>query len=139
MTEETTRTAAPEGTVWPCLRYHDPRSAVDFLTGVAGFTEALVVPDEEGATIVHAELRWPEGGAVMLGDTKLADGDCARLPAGTSSVYVVTERVDEIYRRVKDSGARISQDLNDTDYGSHTFTMADFEGNMWTFGTYRGA
>jgi uncharacterized glyoxalase superfamily protein PhnB len=30
-------------------------------------------------------------------------------------------------------------ELHDTDYGSHTFTTRDPEGNLWTFGTYRGA
>jgi uncharacterized glyoxalase superfamily protein PhnB len=43
---------------------HPPR----FLVDVLGFTEALVVPGPDGS-ITHAELRWPEGGAVMLGST----------------------------------------------------------------------
>ncbi len=56
-------TETPAPTVWPALRYDDAPAAVRFLVDVLGFTETLVVPGPEGS-IAHAELRWPEGGAV---------------------------------------------------------------------------
>ena len=28
--------------------------------------------------------------------------------------------------------------MEDTDYGSHGFSIADAEGNAWSFGTYAG-
>lgn len=126
-------------TVWPCLRYDDARPALKFLVDVVGFTEALVVRGEDGTSVVHAELRWPEGGGVMFGETGTAGGLHDRMKPGTGAIYVVTDHVDEIHRRVRDSGAEILEDPNDTDFGSRTFTAADHEGNMWTFGTYRGA
>jgi len=30
------------------------------------------------------------------------------------------------------------EEPNTTDYGSHGFTARDPEGNLWSFGTYRG-
>jgi uncharacterized glyoxalase superfamily protein PhnB len=36
------------------------------------------------------------------------------------------------------SGATLVRELNDTDYGSHEFACRDPEGNLWSFGTYRG-
>ncbi|MBO0851744.1 MAG: VOC family protein [Pseudonocardia sp.] len=129
-------TAAP--TVWPALRYDDAPAALRFLTDVLGFREALVVPDDAG-DITHAELRWPEGGAVMLGSVKHGQGAHAAVSAGTASIYVVTDRVDALYQRVRDAGAEIVSELEDTDYGSRTFGLRDPEGNLWTFGTYRGA
>jgi uncharacterized glyoxalase superfamily protein PhnB len=36
------------------------------------------------------------------------------------------------------AGTDVVRPLEDTDYGSHTFTTRDPEGNLWTFGTYRG-
>jgi uncharacterized glyoxalase superfamily protein PhnB len=105
---------------------------------VLGFRETLVVPDDSG-DITHAELRWPEGGAVMLGSTKHRDGTQALMRPGATSVYVVSDRVDEIYQRVRAAGAELVGELEDTDYGSHTFTLRDAEGNLWTIGTYRGA
>lgn len=127
----------PDPTVWPALRYDDAPGALRFLVDVLGFREALRVPDDAG-DIVHAELRWPEGGAVMLGSTKHCEGPHALMSAGANSAYVVTDRVDAVYARAKAAGAEIVSELEDTDYGSHTFGLRDPEGNLWTFGTYRG-
>jgi uncharacterized glyoxalase superfamily protein PhnB len=127
--------------VWPALRYHDAPAALRFLIDVFGFREALVVPDDAG-DIAHAELRWPEGGGCMLGSTKRCAGTQGERQVGASSVYVVTSdaaAVDAVHDRCVAAGARITSGLEDTDYGSHTFTVRDPEGNFWTFGTYRGA
>lgn len=131
-------TETPAPTVWPALRFDDAPAAVRFLVDVVGFTEALVVPGDDG-TIAHAELRWPEGGGVMLGSVRPPDGIHDAMKPGTGAVYVVSDHVDEIYARVKKAGAEITDDLNDTDYGSHGFSLRDAEGNAWTIGTYRGA
>jgi uncharacterized glyoxalase superfamily protein PhnB len=131
-------------TVWPALRYDDAPGALRFLVDVFGFREALVVPDDAG-DITHAELRWPAGGAVMFGSTKhcAAEDDAhASMSAGTTSVYVVASEVaavDAVHQRCVAAGARITRELEDTAYGSHTFSVRDPEGNAWTFGTYRGA
>ncbi|MBV8931129.1 MAG: VOC family protein [Kutzneria sp.] len=127
----------PTPTVWPTLRYDDASAALTFLTGVFGFREALVVRDDDG-DIVHAELRWPEGGAVMFGTCKATDGPHAQMKAGVGAVYVVTEDVDGLHERVH-GAAEIAGPLRDTDYGSRDFTVRDPEGNLWTFGDYRGA
>jgi uncharacterized glyoxalase superfamily protein PhnB len=127
-----------EPTVWPALRYDDAPGAVRFLVDVFGFREALVVPDDSG-DVVHAELRWPEGGAVMLGSTKHTEGTHGEMKPGVSAVYVVTDDVDAVYARARTAGMDFPDELHDTDYGSHTFTTRDPEGNLWTFGTYRGA
>jgi uncharacterized glyoxalase superfamily protein PhnB len=129
---------SPTPTVWPALRYDDAPAGLRFIVDVLGFREALVVPDDAG-DIVHAELRWPEGGAVMLGSTKHREGVHGEMRPGVSSVYVVTDQVDTVYQRVQAAGAQIVSELEDTDYGSHTFGLRDPEGNLWTFGTYRGA
>jgi uncharacterized glyoxalase superfamily protein PhnB len=89
--------------------------------------------------VVHAELRWPEGGGVMLGSTKFTEGTHAEMNPGMNAVYVVTDDVDGVYARARAAGAQIADELRDTDYGSHSFTARDREGNLWTFGTYRGA
>lgn len=144
MTSETSTTPAP--TVWPGLTYVDAPAALRLSTEVFGFTATLVVPGSgDGVTapgpedIVHAELRWPEGGAVMLGSAKFASESHPEMRTGGSSMYVVTDDPDAVYARVKAAGLELVEDLHDTDYGSHTFTTRDPEGNLWTFGTYRGA
>ncbi|MCU1447975.1 MAG: putative enzyme related to lactoylglutathione lyase, partial [Acidimicrobiales bacterium] len=41
--------------------------------------------------------------------------------------------------RATKAGAEIVLPIKDEDYGSRGFTARDPEGNLWTFGTYRGA
>ncbi|MBB4685248.1 VOC family protein [Amycolatopsis jiangsuensis] len=127
-------------TVWPAIRYDDAPAAIRFLVDVLGFEETLVVPGDETREVAHAELRWPEGGGMMLGST---GGDCDgihdAMKPGTGAVYVVSDRVDEVYARVREAGGEITMALHDTDYGSHTFSLRDPERNSWTVGTYRGA
>ncbi|WP_265522427.1 VOC family protein [Oerskovia flava] len=130
----TTADEAPAPSVWPTLRARDAHALIDFLTTVFGFTATAV--HAEGDLVQHAELIWPEGGGVMLGSDR-PDTPWTLRP-GTSGVYVVTERIDEIHDRAVTAGARIVQPLSSPDYGGLTFSCADPEGNLWSFGTYRG-
>lgn len=125
--------------VWPALRYEDAPATISFLVEAFGFEEALVVPGAGEGVIEHAELRWSLGGGVMVGSTAYEDGAHALLPDGPSSVYVVTDDPDALFARATTAGAEVVQGLADEDYGSRGFTVRDPEGNVWTFGTYRGA
>ena len=116
-------------TIWPCLSYHDEPAGIRFLVEAFGFEESLVVPGERDGEITHAELRWPEGGGVMIG----------ALVPGTMSLYVVTDHPDALFERATAAGAEVVRDLRDEDYGSRGFTVRDPEGHLWSFGTYRGA
>lgn len=132
-------TDIPAPTVWPALRYDDAPTAIRFLVDVLGFTETLVVAGPNDS-IAHAELRWPEGGAAMLGSSShCVDGIHDAMKPGSSAVYVVSDRVDAIHAKAVAAGAEITAELHDTDYGSHTFSLRDTEGNAWTIGSYRGA
>lgn len=132
-----TNTPAP-AIVWPTLRYADAKAAITFLTDAFGFEATLVVTEDEGV-VAHAELRWQTGGGVMLGSTSFQESVHAELPAGTGSVYVVTDEPDELFARATAAGAEVAQGLRDEDYGSRGFTVRDPEGNFWSFGTYQGA
>ena len=57
-------TTAPAPTVWPTFRARHARGLIRFLVDAFGFTEAAVYG--EGDRVEHAELRWPEGGGVIL-------------------------------------------------------------------------
>lgn len=127
-----------ERTVWPCLTYRDAPAAIEFLTGL-GFVTATVATGDDEREVVHAELRWPEGGGVMLGSIRNDGSDFAEVPAGTGSIYVVTDDPHPILAAAEAAGARIVRPMEDTSYGSTGFTVADPEGVLWSFGTYRGA
>jgi uncharacterized glyoxalase superfamily protein PhnB len=125
----------PAPTVWPCLSYAEPRAAIRFLEDTFGFQETLVVPGQRDGEVVHAELRWPEGGGIMLGS---GNGEFHVKP-GSAAVYVVTDRPDELFARASAAGAQVVRGLKDEEYGSRGFTVRDLEGNLFSFGTYRGS
>lgn len=126
-------------TIWPTLLYADAPAAIDFLQNAFGFTTALVVPnDSDPSVIEHAQLRWPEGGGVMLGTSGREHNPFSARPTGAGSCYVVTDHPDEVHDRAVAAGAAIFAPLKDEDYGSRGFSVSDPEGNIWSFGTYRG-
>lgn len=128
---QTAATRAP--TVWATFQADDAPAMIDFLVDVVGFRRTCVYTD--GDLVSHAQLDWPEGGGVMLGSRRPGSG----VAPGLASIYVVTDRVDEVHARVGGAaGATITRSIEDTDYGNHEFVMTDPEGNFWSFGTYRG-
>ncbi|MER7575885.1 DUF4440 domain-containing protein [Streptomyces sp. NPDC126514] len=139
MNKTTTSTTATAATVWPCLTYRDARGAIAFLTEAFGFRETAVHTREDDPSIVeHAELRGPLGGGVMLGTTAKDDSAWGRRVPGNDAVYVVCDDPDALFDRAVAAGAEIVRGLVDEDYGSRGFTARDPEGNLWSFGTYRG-
>jgi uncharacterized glyoxalase superfamily protein PhnB len=124
------------------LHYADTARALAFLTQAFGFREALAVRDDEG-DVVHVELRWPEGGAVVFGSVKHTGGVHGGMRPGTSASYVATDDVDAVYRRATAADADIVEPPHETQFGlgvpTRAFTARDPEGYLWTFGTYRGA
>lgn len=129
----------PAPGVWPCLSYLDAPEAVRFLVEAFGFQETLVVPGGDDRQVHHAELVWPEGGGVMLGSHVAGDVDeFASRPVGGASLYVVTDDPGRLYSRATGAGAEVVREMREEDYGSLGFSVRDPEGNIWSFGTYRG-
>jgi uncharacterized glyoxalase superfamily protein PhnB len=129
-----TNDTTPAPTVWATLQARDALALIDFLVDTVGFRRTAVYAD--GDQVAHAQLDWPEGGGIMLGSHK-PDGPWTREP-GTAGIYVVTDKVDALYERVKAAGATIIRELAEQSYDNREFSMADPEGNLWSFGHYRG-
>lgn len=118
--------------VFPSLRYRDASRAIKFLDEAFGFEPKMVVDGEDG-TIAHAELVY-RGGMVMLGSER---DDTHGSHVGHGWLYVVVDDADAHYARAKAAGAEIVRELEDQEYGSRDYSARDFEGNMWSFGTYQ--
>lgn len=122
------------------LKYRDARKAVEWLPQAFGLTAGPVFP-ETGETVDHAEMFAGEGG-IMFGSYR--EGSPYPLGAGeteTVGIYIVVDpaAIEAHYERAKAAGAEIVMDLYDTDYGSREYTARDFEGHLWSFGTYAPA
>ena len=126
----------PTPQVWPSLRATDARALIRFLVEAFGFEETVVYGD--GDRVDHAQLDWPLGGGIMLGSARGGPDDAFALTPGTFGAYVVADDVDALHERAVKAGAEIIREPFDTDYGSRDFAARDPEGNLWSFGTYRG-
>ncbi len=126
--------------VWPILTFRDARAAAEFLVAAFGFeVRAIYGRDGDPGVVEHGELRWPLGGGVMFGTAGKDDTPFGRRQPGNEAVYVVCDEPDALFERATGVGASVVRGLKDEDYGSRGFTAKDPEGNLWTFGTYRGA
>jgi uncharacterized glyoxalase superfamily protein PhnB len=119
--------------VIPTLRYKDAPRALEWLPQAFGFKVSAAHKDESGE-VVHAELTYGPDGMVMLGPDR---DDAYGGHAGKGWMYVVVEDADAHYAQAKAAGAEIVRELEDQDYGSRDYSARDFEGNLWSFGTYR--
>jgi uncharacterized glyoxalase superfamily protein PhnB len=118
-------------TIWPSVPYPDPQAAIDFLVGIFGFEPTALIPGEAPGSYAEIELRWPHGsGGVII-------RDCEK-PAPTG-LYVVTPDPDSLYERARAAGLEITREIEDTDFGSRTFTVVDPWSVSWSFGTYPGS
>jgi uncharacterized glyoxalase superfamily protein PhnB len=121
--------------IWASVVSDDAIQLRDWLLAI-GFTEDLMIPGERDGLVHHAQLDWPEGGRVLLSSTAERSTPC--LP-GTSSMHVVTSDPDIVMARALAIGATVVHPLVDqTDYSSRDFTVADPDGNQWTFATFAG-
>ncbi|GGM24032.1 VOC family protein [Promicromonospora citrea] len=122
--------------LWVTLTYRDADAGLAWLQAV-GFTERAVYRDDaDPAVVQHAELDWPAGGGVMLGTYRPRPGWPDE--AGTGSAYAVTDDVDGTYRAALAAGGSSLQEPADQDYGGRSCTVRDVDGNLWSFGSYRG-
>jgi uncharacterized glyoxalase superfamily protein PhnB len=74
----------------------------------------------------------------MLGQAGRADSEFSQMPTGCASLYIVTDDPDGAHERATAAGAELVRPLRDEDYGSRGFSVRDPEGNILSFGTYRG-
>ncbi|MBM2622375.1 VOC family protein [Actinoplanes sp. LDG1-06] len=123
--------------VWPTLRANDARALIRFLADAFGFEEVVSYGDAD--RVDHAQLAWPLGGGIMLGSAgERGPDDAWALKPGTFGCYVVADDIDGLHDRALKAGADIVKAPYDTDYGSRDFIARNPEGNLWSFGTYRG-
>jgi uncharacterized glyoxalase superfamily protein PhnB len=127
---------APSPQVWPTLRAADARGLIRFLVDTVGFEETAVFG--EGDRVDHAQLSWPLGGGVMLGSERDDGAEGWNLRPGSFGAYVVTDEPSALFARLVSAGVEVIRPLADTEYGSTEFAIRDPEGNLWSFGTYRG-
>ena len=122
--------------IWAGLTCTDPIALRGWLEQL-GFIPGILVDGDGDGEVQHSEMLWPDGGRVMLHSASNAD-DTFSKPVGSGSLYVVVTDPDAVYARARALDAQLVREMEDTDYGSRGFSIADPEGNLWSFGTYAG-
>lgn len=112
--------------VFPCVRYRDEASAMEWLERAFGLARHAVYTDDQGG-ILHAELRSGPG-IVMIGAAPESEEDF--------NIYVHVVDVDAHHARAVAAGAEIIRPPLDTGYGSREYGARDLDGHCWFFGTY---
>jgi uncharacterized glyoxalase superfamily protein PhnB len=125
--------SSPDGppSLWPSVPYPDAQAAIDFLVGTFGFEPTALIPGAVPGSYAEIELRWPHGSGGVI--VRSSDRPTP------SWLYVVTPEPDVLYERAKAAGLEIIREIEDTDYGSRTFTVVDPWAVSWSFGTYPGS
>lgn len=122
--------------IWAGLTCDDPISLRDWLERL-GFEPGILVEGDGDGEVVHSEMLWPDGGRVMIHSASKSDGTFSKA-VGSGNLYVVVVDPETVYAKAQAIGARLVRDMADEDYGSRGFSIADPEGNLWSFGTYAG-
>ena len=121
--------------VWVSVVSDDARALLQWLLAM-GFEQDLVIPGEREGAIHHCQVDWPEGGRITLSSTGERPTPCR---PGTSSLHVVTADPNAAMARAATLEAEVVRGLTDqVDYPSRDFTVADPDGNHWTFATFAG-
>ena len=121
--------------IWESVVSENGSELHDWLLAL-GFTEDFLIPSDGEGAIHHCQLDWPEGGRVLLSSTEERSTPCR---PGTSSLHVVCSDPDAVMARAHALGAAVVHPLVDqTDYPSRDFTIADPDRNRWTFATFAG-
>lgn len=124
------------GGIWAGVFYDDALAGIRFLVDTLGFEEQLVVVGDDDRTVVHSQLRWPEGGIVQAG-TYDPDNEFTHEP-GEQSLYVVTADPQAVWDRCRAAGLDVVREPESPDYDPEGmgFAVRDPEGNIWSFGSY---
>jgi uncharacterized glyoxalase superfamily protein PhnB len=122
--------SVPTDTVLPHVSYRNADEAVAWLTQTFGSNEHYRYgdPGRPSGAQMHLGNAW-----IMVKQARPSSATPAHLGYGTQSLTVFVEDVDAHYQRAKSAGARIVEDLHETEYGERQYGVEDLAGHHWLF------
>ena len=128
----------PDGyhSVTPYLIINGAAAAIEFYKRAFGATELMRMPSPDGR-IGHAEIKIGDS-AIMLADEHPQMGYKSPQSLGGSAVnmMVYVDRVDDVFKKAVEAGARELQPVKDQFYGDRSGTLRDPFGHTWTIATH---
>lgn len=120
--------SVPVDTVLPHIFYQDVQEAITWLAGTFGFIEHYRYGEPVSGAQMHLGNAW-----FMLKSARQGTETPVQLGFGTQSLTVFLEDVEGHYQNSKAAGARIVEDLHETEYGERQYAAVDLAGHHWLF------
>ncbi len=123
--------SVPPDTVLPHVMVQDVVEAIAWFTKVFGFSEHYRYGDPAGPVSgaqMHLGNAW-----IMLNRAEPGCASPAQLGYGTQSLTVFVDDVDAHFRRAESAGAKIVEELHETEYGEFQYGAVDLDGHHWLF------
>ena len=122
--------------VTPHLSIDGAAEAIVFYKTVLGANERMRMGAPDG-TVAHAEIQVG-GSVIMIGDANVPGSDPSPKSLGGTSVALFTyvEKVDDVFRRAVEAGAREVSAPEDRFYGDRVATIDDPYGHRWNLATH---
>jgi uncharacterized glyoxalase superfamily protein PhnB len=122
--------SVPVDTVLPHVVYRNLPEAIAWLTRVFGFVEHYRYGDS--ASPSGAQLRAGKAW-IMVNSAKDHERTPAEAGFGTQSLTIFVEDVLAHYVRTRAAGAKIVEELHETEYGELQYGVVDLDGHHWLF------
>jgi uncharacterized glyoxalase superfamily protein PhnB len=120
--------SVPVDTVLPHVTYNNLAEAIDWLTATFGFVEHYRFGDPVMGAQIHLSNAW-----VMVNAARPGRSSPAALGSETQSLTIFIEDVEGHFAHSRSRGARIVEDLHETEYGELQYGVEDMDGHHWLF------
>jgi uncharacterized glyoxalase superfamily protein PhnB len=120
--------SVPVDTVIPHVFYKNLAEAIEWLKKTFGFEEHFRYGEPVAGAQMHLGEAWIMVGSARPGRTSPAEAGCA-----TQMLTIFHEDVDGHFARTRAAGAKIVEDLHETEYGERQYGAEDLEGHLWLF------
>lgn len=120
--------SVPANIVLPHVVYEDLPDAIAWLTRVFGFKEHFRYGDPVSGAHMFLGPAF-----IMVRQARGSQRSPIKLGCGTQSLTIFLEDVDAHYAHSKSAGAKIVEELHETEYGERQYGAEDLEGHHWLF------
>ncbi len=117
--------SVPVDTILPHLVYEDVGGALTWLAKAFGFTEHFRYAEPGGpvqGAQMHLGHTW-----IMLAGSRPDRASPSRLGYRTQSLTVFVEDIDAHFQKAKSAGAKIVEEIHETEYGERQYGVEDHE------------
>lgn len=109
--------------VMPYLILDKATAFLDFAKNVFGAKEQLIIPGEDGRSIMHGEIKIHDAVIMFANSTEV-------WKQKTSGMFIFVDNLDTVYMKALEGGATSLQQPEKKEYG-YTAGFEDPFGNQW--------